>query len=268
MSKLEKGSKERVEYSKKLKKTLHLHGSPVAMALLREPPEGVPLWPGESTGVCKMVQSARRGEVFYCTAKEQFCPGASYLGMVDLPNAKWGAENYLSSAKKLYSARAVANRHMMRIGQRTPRRMGDFLAFAPLEKATFQPDVVVFIVKPLQGMRLIFLEGFDTGIYNTSHMEPMCVGTMSTPMSMGMVGLSLFCPGSRQTANFLPEEMGVGMPYETLYRVVRNIEFCHLGTASPDNEAMAKVPGRSEVLNRYEMLDQDIYSSDDCGCGM
>jgi uncharacterized protein (DUF169 family) len=107
--------KEWVEYAEKLKKTLHLKGSPVAMSLLREPPERMPRWSGESTGVCKMVQSARQGDVFYCTAKEQFCPGASYIGMVDPPDDKWGAENYLSAAKKLYSARVVANRHMMRI---------------------------------------------------------------------------------------------------------------------------------------------------------
>jgi len=247
------------EYGEALKKTLHLKGSPVAMSLMREVPQGMKRWSGESTGVCKMVQSARGGESFFCTVKEQFCPGASFIGMADPPTQGWGAENYLSIAKRLYSSRGVANLHMRTVEARIPRRMGDYMAFAPLEKATFHPDLVVFIVKPLQAMRLIFLEGFDTGIYNTTHIEPMCSGAMASPLSMGKVGLSLCCPGSRQTAQFLPEEMAVGMPYETVHRVVRNIPLCHLGTASPNNAAMAKVPGRSEVLRRYELLDKDIY---------
>lgn len=259
MSEVTSQQKEWMDYGKKLKKTLHLKGSPVAVALLREPPEGMQRWSGESTGVCKMVQSARQGDIFYCTAEDQFCPGASFIGMVEPTPASWGAENYLSIAKKLYSSRYVANLHMKQVAARIPFQMGDYMAFAPLEKSPFYPHVVVFVVKPLQAMRLVFLEGFDTGIYNTSHIEPMCSGTMATPLSTGKVGISFFCPGSRQTAGFLPEEMGLGIPYETLHRIVRNIEGCHLGTASPDNEAMSKVPGRSEVLRRYELLDKDIY---------
>ena len=147
---------------------------------------------------------------------------------------------------------------MKQVGQRIPLRMGQYAAFAPLEKANFDPDVVTFIVVPLQAMRLLFLEAFHTGTYDISHMEPMCSGALATPHSTGKVGISFLCPGSRQTSGYSPAVMGVGVPYTTLQRIVSAIPHAHMGAASPDNDLFPIIPGREEVLRRFGDLDKDL----------
>ena len=94
--------KEGEEYSRILKETLHLNGSPIAWAIVREPPERMQQWQKEGTGMCYMVERARGGEVFYCTAEGQFCHGPAFIGMVPLAGPEYQIENYLSAAKKLF----------------------------------------------------------------------------------------------------------------------------------------------------------------------
>ena len=135
---------------------------------------------------------------------------------------------------------------------------GNTNAFAPLEKATFEPDAVVFIVAPIQAMRLVFLNAFYTGNFDIAHMEPMCSGAMATPLSTGKIGLSFLCPGSREMSAYSPGVLGLGVPYEALHRIAKAIPYAHVGTALPDSEAMAKVTGRPVVLRRFEDFDKDL----------
>ena len=258
MSERAKGLKERAEYSEILKKTLHLKGSPVAMAILRQVPKGMKRWRGEHTGICNMIEHARRGEAFYIVGEDCYCAGSFFIGIANPPGEVYEGENYLSAAKHLFCSRQATAVHMKLVAERIPLRMGKYAAFAPLEKATFEPDVVAFIVVPLQAERLVILEAFDTGIFNTSHMDPMCCGVIATPHSTGKVGLSLLCPGSRQTSGYSPAVMGVGVPYATLHRIVGAIPHAHMGTASPDNDLLPIIPGREEVLRRFKDLDKNL----------
>lgn len=141
--------------------------------------------------------------------------------------------------------------------KRIPKAGGKYAVFAPLEKATFDPDAVVFITMPLQGMRILSLDGYETGIADVApYGGPFCSGVQASAISSGKISLGLLCAGSRQAGGFKPEELGLGVPYDRIPRIVRSIEGCHLGTAVPDNEAGTRLLGREDHLHRLADLDR------------
>jgi len=259
MSERSKRLEERAEYSAKLKKVLGLDGSPVAEALLSEPPAGVQQWGGERVFACGMAQDARRGNAYYCTAENMICAaGSAFVGLSGTAPIGIIAD-YIVQGKKLYTSRAAAYRHLEDAWQLIPKMGGKCLAFAPLEKATFEPHAVLFIVSPLQAMRILFLDAYQTGFHDIAkYCEPFCAGVIAGAISTGKIALGLLCPGSRQAAKFKPEEMAVGVPYERIGRIVNSIEGSHLGTAVPDGEAGSRVLGIPHKLSRLADLDRHL----------
>ena len=69
---------EKVRHSAKLRKTLELEGSPVAVAILSEPPDGLKQWRRKATP-CMMIQIVRREGMFYCLGECISC-GGNFLG--------------------------------------------------------------------------------------------------------------------------------------------------------------------------------------------
>ena len=258
MSTKEERLRERAYFSARLKEVLGLDGSPVAEAILREKPEGVPQWQGEPIWVCGAIEYARRGDVFYVAGENISCPGKAFIGIAE-PPPQWIAADYLVEGKKLYASRAAAARHIQEVWKNVPRAGGEYFAFAPLEKATFEPDAVIFIVKPLQAMRIMFLDAFETGFHELApYCEPFCSGVMAGTIAHGKIGLDMLCPGSRQQARFKPEELGLGVPYDRMARIVRSIEGSQLGVAMPDNEAGSRLLGRRDKIERLVDLDAHL----------
>jgi len=241
---------ERAQWSAKLQKLLKLDGSPVAVAILTEMPDGLKQWEGLSLP-CIMLQSARRGDAFYGTEDNMKCMGGRYIGLPP-PKPFPDSEGYLTS-KKLYASWGRANRHYKWCMSLAPSGgSGKYAAFAPLEKASFTPDVVVFVGIAVQIYRIIFLDEFETGLGGSDivHGSPTCLATIGAPISTGKFGLSLCDAGSRQEAKFKNEELAVGVPYERLSTIVNSIDRCILGTAEPEQEGINKAIGQEWIITR------------------
>lgn len=221
----EKGS-----YSARLQQTLALEGSPVAVAILSQPPDGLRQWRRKATP-CVMLQSARRGSAFYCSGDSIFCSGRAHLGMGEPPVPD--LERFLVQTEKLAASRAAAHRILDAVKKRTPKR-GQYLAFSPLEKAGFTADVILFVGTPLQVSRIIFLDAFETGVIDTVHGEPFCSGAIATPITTGKIGVSFLDMTCRLFGKYKPEEMVVGVPAERLSRIVDSIDRSIAGTAKSD----------------------------------
>jgi len=239
---------ERAQWSAKLKKLLGLDGSPVAVAISTELPDGLQQWEGISLP-CVMLQSARRGDMFYGTEDNMKCIGGHYIGLPP-PKPFPDSEGFLTS-KKLYASWGSAHRHYKWTLSLAPSG-GKYAAFAPLEKASFTPDVVVFVGTPVQIYRIIFLDEFETGLGGSDmvHGVPMCLTTIGAPISTGKLGLSLCDAGARQEAKFKNEELAVGVPYERLSTIVNSIDRCILGTAEPDVAGIKKAVGKEWIITR------------------
>jgi len=221
---------ERGRYSAKLRQTLALEGSPVAVAILPQPPHGLREWRRKATP-CVMLQSARRGIAFYCSGESIFCGGGAHLGLGESPIRN--LEGFLVRAEKLAASDKAAHRILDAVGKRRPKQ-GQYLALSPLEKAVFAPDVILFVATPLQVSRIIFLDAFETGVIDTVHGEPFCSGAIAAPITTGKIGVSFLDMTCRLFGKYRAEEMVVGIPAERLPRIVSSIEQSMAGTAKPD----------------------------------
>jgi uncharacterized protein (DUF169 family) len=176
-----------------------------------------------------MVQAARRGSAVCCSGENIICGGRVHLGLAE--SAGRNLNDFLVETEKLAASDTAARRLLGLTKSRAPQKLGEYLAFAPLEKAAFTPDVVLFIGTPLQVSRIIWLDAFQTGQINTIHGEPLCSGVIATPVSRRRIGLSFMDMACRTFGRYKPEEMVIGVPYERLPRIVESIDKSVAGTA-------------------------------------
>ena len=150
------------ELSSKLKTILGLKGSPVAVKLVKDKEE-IPAGIQEITEKlrhCEMVQKARGGATFYATKDHHACAGgAGALGVMETPEKIKSGEFYfgLGRFKSLEAAKKTMDA--------VPRTGKHFFAtmYAPLEKASFTPDVIVIIGDPNQMLRIAQANVYEGG---------------------------------------------------------------------------------------------------------
>jgi uncharacterized protein (DUF169 family) len=227
-------------YSASLKEALELDGSPVAVAIMPEPPRDLKKWRRKAT-LCIMIQSARMGVAFCCSGADVICGGGEHLG-IGRPHGQ-DIEGSLVEVEKLVASQDAALRRLAQVKRVTPDQ-GGYIAFAPLERASFRPQVIIFVGTPFQMSRIIHLDAFETGEMDTVHGEPLCSGVIATPITTGKIGISLLDMTCRAFGRYRAEEMAVGVPYSRLMRIVNSIELSSSGNARPDflRRLLARIP--------------------------
>jgi uncharacterized protein (DUF169 family) len=178
-----------------------------------------------------MIQSARKGVAFCCSGGSIVCGGRAHLGIAESPIRD--LEGFLVNREKIFGSIEAARRMLDLTRKRAPD-LGTYVAFSPLEKAVFTPDVVLFVGTPLQIGRIIFLDAFGTGEIDTVHGEPLCSGAIAVPITTGKIGISFLDIACRAFGCYKPEEMVAGVPYQRLARLVANLERSIAGTARPN----------------------------------
>jgi len=219
----------RKQYSIILQKTLALDGSPVATAIVSEPVEGLGNRRRKITA-CMMVQIACRGTSCYSSGRDLLCGAGANLGLTG--SSMKGLDKFLVHQEKLFKSRETARRFIDSIVERAPKK-GNYLAFSPLEHTNFIPDVVLFIARPETVSRIIFLDAYQTGDFETLHGEPLCSGAIAAPISSGKIGISFLDMACRRFGRYRPEEMVIGVPYIRLPHIIESIELSSAGTANP-----------------------------------
>ena len=226
------------ESSRKLKEVLELQGSPVAIAFMTERPTGLKKVRGKNT-VCVMIQRARMGRGLYCSSSNIICGGKLHLGMSK--SIGINLENFLVKTEKIAASEIAAKRLLGMNKSRAPDKLGKYLAFAPLELATFNPEVILFIGTPLQIGRIMWLDAYQTGQITTIHGEPVCSGVIAAPISRGKIGVSFLDMACRSLGRYKPEEMIIGVPFHRVERILESIDKSIGGTAKP-NPALRFLP--------------------------
>ena len=220
---------QKIQHSTKLARALELDGSPVAVAIVPELPEGLAHLQYRAT-VCMMIQIARRGDNFCSSGDGILCGGRANLGVGESPIRK--LDEFLVHKEKLFRSKIEARKLLDLAKKRAPNQ-GNYLAFSPLEKAGFTPDVVLFVGTPAQISRIVFLDAFETGDFDMVHGEPLCSGAIAIPITTGKIGISFMDMACRLFGRYRPEEMVIGIPYQRLLRIVDSVDLSSAGTASP-----------------------------------
>ncbi|OPY25171.1 MAG: hypothetical protein A4E27_01000 [Methanobacterium sp. PtaU1.Bin242] len=212
--------------SQKLKENLGLTKSPVAIKfVLREEdiPEGIEKIE-EGIRHCEMVLKASKGDIFYATAEEQTCKGgAAALGLIEPPEKVKTGEMYQSLGR--FSSLGSAKRTMDEIPK--IEHMMYALVYTPLEKATFDPDVIVIISNPAQAMILAQAIIYTLGgrvEADFSGIQSICADAVAGPFTRKRPNITLGCSGSRKYADVQPDEVIVGMNGENIGCIINALE--------------------------------------------
>ncbi len=214
------------DLSMKIKDKLGLEKSPVAIKLVlkeEDIPEGI-LKTEKNMRHCEMVQRASQGEMFYSTVEEQSCKGgAGAIGLMEPLEKVKSGEMYYSLGR--FSSLGSAKRTVDAIPNIDPIMKA--IAYAPLESAPFDPDVVVIICNPKQAMQLAQAMVYTLGgrfEADFAGIQSICGDAVAGPYTTKRPNITLGCSGSRKYADIQSDEVIVGMNGENIGCVVNALE--------------------------------------------
>lgn len=176
---------------------------PVGVKYLTRPPEGIDRLDRRMT-LCEMLKAAQTGEPFYAEAEHHTCDAALYvLGQTgveeQLVNGEFGA-----GLGVFCDARAGSRlyQYIPKIGKGVIR----YVAFSPLDKLPFDPDVLIILAKTSQTEVLLRAMSYKTGKQWLSRYSAAigCAWLFAYPYLDGEI-------------NFISTGLGFGMKRRSLF---------------------------------------------------
>lgn len=219
-------------YGQELMNCLKLTTSPVAVKLVPkggEIPEGIKKI-NEAMRHCQLVDRVRRtGEEFYTLGEDQMCKGgAGAMGIGEMPEKVVNGEFYYKGLKQ-FSTQGAAKRTIDKV-TKLPPNSTEAVLYAPLEKTSFTPDVVVIICNPRQIMLLTQAFVYKVGgrlEASFAGKQSLCSDGVVQVYKEGKIGVTVGCSGSRSYTKIADEEMIMGIPVELLADVASSLkEIC------------------------------------------
>jgi uncharacterized protein (DUF169 family) len=211
------------EISNKIKETLGLESTPIAISFSTEVPQGVEQLKGKLR-LCQMLDKVRfEGESFYTTAENHGCDGGANSCGLREPNERSKTGEFLAKDLGLFGSKRAARR-FINSNPRIEFGTVTVVSFSPLEKATFEPDVVVLICNSRQGMKIGEAFAYESG-KRTAGLTgpPICSAVVAAPFLTGEVVYSLGDHGARKFMKVKDEDIFVGIPAELLPEIVENL---------------------------------------------
>ncbi|OGN95568.1 MAG: hypothetical protein A2Y89_02180 [Chloroflexi bacterium RBG_13_51_18] len=205
--------------------------------------------------ICEMLKEAQEGNAFYVGPDDLVCVGAEQmiLGMKDpepvLVSGILGDEDGLFSE-------ARACRAMYQHIPRLPKDSVKYVAFAPVDKLTFDPDVMIITADINQAQTVLRSVNYSTGEPFVSkatpviacawiYVYPVVSGELNyyiTGLGMGMQALNIFPPGL-----FL-----ISVPFQRIPTMLENLK------EMPYNPKPAPGPGGPVHRKRVNKLLGDL----------
>lgn len=206
-----------------LTRRLGLSRPQIAISLLPAMPPDAPL--AGPVRFCEMWAKAMDGETVYATAKEEACGGgAFYMGLAEAaPDLKNGV--LLSRIYPVHRTPMAAVRTAMLASPRIPYGTAAAVACAPLEKASFDVDIVMIVCTPAKAMVFADAVSYETGGYLGGMTGPAtCSVAVAGPYLSGKPTFCLADTGAREYMKLSDDEMIVSLPGDMLVPIVRNLE--------------------------------------------
>lgn len=212
------------DLSEKMKGILGLESPPIAISFSTEPPEGVEQLKGRIR-FCQMLDNVRfEGVSFYTIAENHGCDGGAYsCGLIPASDRLKTGE-FLAKDLGLFGSTRAARRFISSNPRIEPGTV-KVVTFSPLEKTTFEPDVVVLICNAKQGMEIAEAVAYESGKHTWGLTgPPICSAVVAYPFLTGEVVYSLGDVGARRSMKVRAEDIFVGIPAELLPGIVENLE--------------------------------------------
>ena len=197
---------------------------PVGVKFLSNPPDTIEKVEGK-LALCEMLKSAQQGHAFYAGAQNHACEAGLYvLGQEDAPepfiNGAFGA------GLQIYESQRAASRlylHIPRIG----KGVVHYVAFAPLDKLDFDPDVLILTADTDQTEILLRALSYKTGQMWVSRMTPAigCAWIYVYPYLKGELNYTIagLGHGMRRRELFPQGRQIISIPFDLLPSILQTL---------------------------------------------
>ena len=228
--------------------------TPVGVKFMITKPEGIKRIDKE-LNMCEMLKEAQENDPFYVTPEDWVCVGVEQmiLGMEDpepvLISGIFGGEEGLFKG-------ANACRAMYDYLPTLPKGSVQYVAFAPLDKLTFDPDVLIMTATLPQAQTLLRSINYSTGKPFVSQATPVvaCSWIFVYPVVSGE--LNYFVTGlglGMQALNIFPSGLFIiSVPFQLLPTMLDNVKDMNY---SPE---LMPGPGGVEHRKRVNQFKEDL----------
>lgn len=199
-----------------------------------EPPVGIKFMPYIPKGIkkldkildlCEMLKEAQEGKAFYATREEFTCIGPLLLGMIEHEPA---FESGMVGPRLEVLKDDRANRKIYQFIPKLAVGVIKCIAFAPLDKLTFEPDVLILTANPTQAEILMRAHSYKSGEMWHAKGTPVigCAWLFIHPHLSGEWNFTVtgFGFGMRARRLFREGMLLVSIPWNLLPDMVQNLK--------------------------------------------
>lgn len=207
---------------------------PVAIRLIKtgeDLPDRVkrPAGMGLKVTICQSIAMSRRyGWVMATSGEDMSCqPAAAVFGF--RPMLPYMEEGNL--CHQMYNASLEAGARTESAGAALAYKEIEYILTAPLQRCTFEPDVILVYGNSAQVMRLLNAALWKEGGRLESSFAGRldCVDEIIIPLKSGKPEVILPCNGDRVFAQTQDHEMAFSFPWSWAQRIVEGLEGTHRG---------------------------------------
>lgn len=197
---------------------------PVGVKFLLNKPAGIKKL-DKTLAFCEMLREAQEAPPFYATKEDFECVGPLILGMEE-PDPIF--ESGQMGPRLGIFKEARANRRIYPPIPRLAKGTVRYVAFSPLDKLSFEPDVLTVTANPSQAEILLRASSYTTGKMWTAKGTPVigCAWLFIYPYLSGELNFTVtnFSSGMK-SRQVLPEGLVlISIPYDLLPMMVENLQ--------------------------------------------
>lgn len=228
---------------KEVLKKLDLEAPPVGVSFFIKPPEGVNRLE-DNMRLCEMLKRSQEGHAFYADPENHTCDAGLYIMGKDVPSVYTTGE--YGAGLQIFNHTRVARRIYDFIPKFDSERNIRYVAFSPLDKLTFDPDLLVLVAQVEQTEILLRAMSYSSGNPWTSKYTPVigCAWIYIYPYLTGelnyvVTGLSF---GMRAKKVLKPGLQLISIPYVLLPTMLDNLKTMPwvLPSFQPDGDEFRK----------------------------
>jgi uncharacterized protein (DUF169 family) len=197
---------------------------PVGVKFLSTRPRGLKK-PDKLLDFCEMLVEAQQGNAFYVTKDDFTCLGPLLLGMI--------AEDPIFESGQVGPKLGVfkdprANRRIYQYLPRLAKNTVKYVAFAPLDKLTFEPDLLIILASVTQAEIFIRAKSYTTGEMWSARGTAAagCAWLYIYPLLSGEMNMTVtgFGFGMRARRLFPEGQILLSIPWDKLPQILKSLE--------------------------------------------
>ena len=175
--------------------------------------------------ICRLFTEAQSSQPFYATKDNFSCVDRLVLGMMDAAPTMEGG--HIGAKERIYQE-ARANSRIYHHVEKIPRDTVRYVAFSPVDKLTFEPDLLIITAKPSDAEIIFRALSYSIGKPLTSKFTPvlMCAWIFAYPYITGELNYSVTGIGyGIRMQKVLPEGLFlISVPYDLIPMLIDNLK--------------------------------------------